>query len=488
MSISWQLDASPAPQILVLPPDAASLDEAHAAIELWERYSRKTLDPTQRLAVEVMMAVDRDGLWAAATTGREMSRQNGKGDEIEVVELWGVVQRGEAILHTVHEAALLATQAQQRLLGVLEGHGDLRRRIKLVWRGTGQQMIELRNGGVIWYRTRSSGGGRGLDAVDRLVVDEAQHATHEHVAAVSPPLLVSPNPQVNALGSGGIAGKSRWWWTQRRRALAGDPGRFGYVGHTAEVVELVDGKVVQHPVDVSDRELWRAVNPALGQGRGGGMDFLEEQFRRLGPEAFAREHLGVWDPDPEDEAGRESVFEPGEWQRVCSTKVGRPSGRVLFVLDVNQDRNRAALAVAGAQGVCGIVDVRPGIRWAVAKAAALCHEHDARVAVIARSPAAAEIDELERDGADVLVVSRDEYETACGWFVRAVAERRVTVRADDRLDAAVAAATKRTAGTDRFVWDRRDDATGDVCALVAVTVAAWAAENAELDDGGTSVW
>lgn len=98
LSISWQLDAEPRPAILVLPPGAASLDEAEAAIELWEHYRRRKLDPTQRLAVHVMMAQDSAGMWAARTTGREMPRQNGKGDEIEVVELWGLVQRAEAIL------------------------------------------------------------------------------------------------------------------------------------------------------------------------------------------------------------------------------------------------------------------------------------------------------------------------------------------------------------------------------------------------------
>ena len=40
----------------------------------------------------VMMAQAADGRWAAATTGREMPRQNGKGDEVEVPELWGLGQ------------------------------------------------------------------------------------------------------------------------------------------------------------------------------------------------------------------------------------------------------------------------------------------------------------------------------------------------------------------------------------------------------------
>ena len=269
--------------MLVLPPAAASLDEAHAAIELWEHYSRKRLDPTQRLTVEVMMAETADGRWAASTTGREMPRQNGKGDEIEVVELWGLVQRAEAILHTVHDAVLLASQTQQRMLAVLE-RPDLRQRVKRKWQGTGQQMIEMRNGGVIWYRTRTGGGGRGVDDIARLVVDEAQHATEEHLAAVAPTLLANSNPQLNAMGTAGLEGRSDWWWSVRKRALAAEPGSFGYIGHTAERISLNDrGRVVQPAVDVQDRSLWRAANPAVTAGRGGGMEFLEEQLFRLGP-------------------------------------------------------------------------------------------------------------------------------------------------------------------------------------------------------------
>ena len=70
MRTSWPPDVDPAPRLLVVPPDVESLDEAHAAIEMWEHYSAKTLDPSQRFVVEVIMATRSDGRWAAATTGR----------------------------------------------------------------------------------------------------------------------------------------------------------------------------------------------------------------------------------------------------------------------------------------------------------------------------------------------------------------------------------------------------------------------------------
>lgn len=339
LSINWQPVEVP---LLVTPPDVASLDEAHAAIELWEHYSRKRLDLSQRLVVEVLMAQNDNGRWAASTTGREMVRQNGKGDEIEVVEVWGLVQRGEAILHTVHDAVLLASQTQQRMLNVLEGHSDLRRLVKRKWQGTGQQMIEMRNGGQIWYRTRTNGGGRGVDDVDRLVIDEAQHANDEHLAALSPTLLANANPQLNAMGSAGIAGVSSWWWSVRKRALLPNPGRFGYVGHTAERLTVIDGRVVSAPVDLEDRGTWARVNPAVGAGRGGGMAFLEEQRRNLGLAKFAREHLCVWESEP---GSAEPGLDAERWSTLADPQADR-GGTPSFGVATAPDRSSVAIAVA----------------------------------------------------------------------------------------------------------------------------------------------
>ena len=96
MSMSWQ-HVDPTPAILVRPPAAVSLDDAHEAIGLWEFYTGKVADDSQRLAVEIMMAKRTGGAWAARSTGREMPRQNGKGDELEIVELFGLVERGDGI-------------------------------------------------------------------------------------------------------------------------------------------------------------------------------------------------------------------------------------------------------------------------------------------------------------------------------------------------------------------------------------------------------
>jgi hypothetical protein len=471
VSISWRLDADPRPAILVAPRAAASLDEAHAAIDLWEFYKGRTLDPTQRLVVEIMMATRAGGLWAAPTTGREMPRQNGKGDEIEVVELWGLVQRSERILHTVHDAVLLATETQSRLLSVIEGHPDLRRLKLRAWRGTGQQMIEMRNGGIIWYRTRTGGGARGVDEVDRIVVDEAQHAEEEHLAAVTPTQLASVNPQLNALGSAGIAGKSGWWWHLRKRALSDDPGDLGYVGHTAEDVQLDDGgRVIRNEVDPTVRTLWRRANPALVAGRVA-ESFFEEQFRNLGEALFAREHLGVWDAEPAVIAG--GPIDPRLWDSLADTH-SRIVSHDCLALAVTAGRDWASIGLSGrtSEGKLHVerLDHRPGTHWVIDRALEIWRAKRIPFRIHKSGPEAAFIALLREQGVDVVEVPTADVSQATGQLIDAVNAGELVHLGQPSLDKALRGAQLRIGQDGASVWSQRLS-TVEITPLVAVTVA-----------------
>lgn len=480
MPTNWQSVERP-PALLVLPPGVASLDEADAAVELWEHYAGKTLHPTQRLSVQLMMAETADGRWAAKTTGREVSRQNGKGVEVEVVELWGLVQRAEAILHTIHDAVLLATQTQQRMLAVLEGSADLRRRIRRKWQGTGQQMIELRNGGTIWYRTRTSASGRGLDDVDRVVIDEAQHATVEQIEAVTSTMGANSNPQMNVAGTAAIEGRSEWWWGLRRRAIGPDPGAFAYLGHTAEVVHLDDdGRIVQEPVAVADRDLWRWANPSIAAGLGGGMEFLEEEFRRLPEASFAREHLGVWDPPPVTVSSDPKI--PAQaWAATLSAPPPIQPGEVTLAFDVSLDGEWASIAIATGSISAPYVEVIEHERqtgWLPKRVVDLVQRWNptaigcngagptgAQVGPVlaAMSEAGLSADRLTQLGATA-------YKAACGGFYADVVEGRLS-RPDGQgpLDEAVGDASERPLG-DAWAWNLRN-ATVPISPLVAATIA-----------------
>jgi hypothetical protein len=464
--MSWA-SGDPAPALVAHPPAAANLDEAHGAIEQWEHYSGKRLDAAQRLAVEHMMAVRADGMWAARTTGRSVSRQNGKGDEIEVVEAWDLTQRAAPVVHSAHEIPT-AKKAHLRLVAHLHSHRDLRRLVKQVRYANGDQSIEMVNEGIIVYRTRTAGGGRGLDDIGRLVVDEAQWVQAEQLASSTPILAVNPNPQTNFMGSAGIEARSAHWWGHRKRALAGGGGSFAWLEHSAEQVTMtVGGEVVSIPPNPADVDAWAVANPAFPARISA--EFLAEQLKVLGPDLFAREHLGVWDPMPGD---LPSVFGAGKWEACAGPQ---PAGLRVAALAVAAEFELKHSAVAAATTSGADVYVKPlqhgpGVRWLVPRVQQLQREHGVDVVVDPKGPAAELIPILEAEAITVRQPSTPEVLDACAGIFDLVQDRLLHHERFPELDRAVAAAVKRPVG-DRWAWGRRQEA--DISTLEAVTLAAW---------------
>ncbi len=450
--MSWQL-SEPSPALVVHPP-AVSLDEAHGAIELWEYYSRKTLDSAQRLAVELMMAEGPDGRWAAQTTGRCEPRQNGKGDEIEVVEAWGLIQRGEWIVHSAHEMPM-ARSAHRRLVDFLEGHRDLRRLVKKALYGNSDRSIELNNGSIIAYRTRTTGGGRGLDDISRIVIDEAQFAQAEHLASVMPIMAANPNPQTNFAGSAGIADKSDWWWSLRRRALAvaageEDPGEFAFLEHSAEKVELTrDGRVISVAPNPEDVEARARANPAYGVRIS--EKFMAEELRTLGPELFAREHLGVWDPYPGDTGG----FLPYDaWQDLV---IDAPKNQksLCYGLSVSDIGGTIASASRLANGDLYVDTIKSeaGTDWIAPYLTDRFRRRKIPVRVNPAGPEGAFIRPLTETGIKVVEVTGRQYQQACGEFLDTVKNGTIRHLGQTGLNRAVQSAQRRDVGKDgSWVW------------------------------------
>lgn len=436
-----------------------------------------------------MMATQDNGLWAASVTGHEKPRQSGKGDSVEVVEFWGLTQRCERILHTIHDAVLLATQSQARMLTLFD-HPDIRRLKRREWKGTGQQMIELRSDAIIWYRTRTGAGGRGIDEVDRVVVDEAQHAEPEHLNSITPTQAVSANPQLNALGTGALEGKSDWWWSLRKQAK-GPPGSFGYLGYSAQPWDVdADGQVTLGDVDPSDRDLWWATIPGLVAGRVS-IDFLEREFRILGPVGFAQEYLCVWAPPVEGTASGPMTVE--RWESLTDGDSMPVDGTERLSLEVSPDRKFSTFGIAGKRSDnLGHVSVRhrePGTSWVVARAKELAAGHGCPVTIVAGSPAASYLPDLEREGVPTDVMTSAEFAGACQRFVDAVnaAEPLLRHRGSPDHVAAVAAAQIKPAGDGGFVLSRRST-SADITALTSAVVAWGRVGHGAPVDPSESVW
>lgn len=469
----------PRPALLVPPRDAATLDDAHEAIEQWEFYSRKTLRPDQRRAVEHMMARKKSGHWAARSTFRAEARQNGKGEETEVVEFFGVTQLGEAIVHTAHEIPT-AKDAQERMWGLFQ-HPDFRGLATPRW-ANGDREIALSgdNGGIIVYRTRTAGGGRGLTDISRIVVDEAQHAQPEQLASATPILMANPNPQRNFAGTSGIFGKSDWWWTLRLRAIKGDDDGFAAMEHSAERVGIDDeGRLASVKPDPEDRLLWWLANPGLDVLID--REELAEQFRVLGPALFSREHLGVWDPFTGGEGG---IIDQQMWRSLVDED-STVATSLSYGLSVAPDASWAAFGSAGRRRDSMIhvdcVEMRPGTGWIVARAVELYGKRKLPIRV---NPAAADgalIKALTNAGVEIFEVPAREYQQACGAFLLGVQNGELRHIDQESMNRAAAAAGRRDVGQEGgWVWEHPANGV-DISPLKAATLALSGVEDDEYD-------
>jgi hypothetical protein len=452
---------------VVNPPEhAVSLDEAHSAIDLWQFYSQKTLDSPQVLAVEFMMAENSLGKWAVKQTGRCAARQNGKGDEIEVVELWDLVMReGSVTMHTAHEIPA-ATNAHERLVALIESHADLRRAMYKPRWAPGTQGIEMNNGSKIHYRTRTGSGARGQDDISRLVIDEAQHAQPEQLASSLPIVAVNPNSQVNFTGSAGLE-KSVVWWNLRKAGLRGDPG-MSWLENTAEIISIDEnGNILSVTPDVRDPGNWSKANWAYPSRIS--EEFLLSELAALGPNLFAREHLVVWDPEPGMAGG---AIDIRDWVQMVDP--GNPPKPKFLGVAVDIEQKMASIGATDGKHV-GSVNREPLGPWTVGVVADLAKKYRIPVVIDSGGPAASLIEPISVHGVQVRRVTAEDYKIACSDFYEAVKAHQLKHGSYPDLDAAVRNATWRMLG-DRRVWGRKD---GDISMLEAVTLAYWGAVRAQ---------
>lgn len=479
------VQSGPAPAILLLPRDVVSLVAAEEALELADAYpARGLLDEAQRVTIRAAMGTRADGTWAASTVGRFESRQNGKGDEIQCREGYGLTQLAERVLHSAHEVPT-AVEAHGRLVEWFESYDDLRRLVHRVVYANGDQSIELRNGGIVQYKTRTLGGGRGLAEVGLVVVDEAQHAKPGHLAASTPTMAVHPNSQAWIAGSAGFEWSEVAWGLRRNAVSAAPNPRMTYVEHGAQRVWLdEEGRVQLVNPDPFDRAAWARANPAYPLRISD--EFLVSQLLRLGPELYSQEHLCVWDP-PIETISTPPKLSLDKWRAATVPAARAPHlnpGEVVLGFDVVDGWSSIGIAAGTlAKSYVECIEHHSGLSWLPARlidlvkrwqppAVALDGGNGASLAALAEVREAFELEGLDADLLQPLTSAA--YRAACGGFATAVEDLKVTRPrfADgqpDQLRVAGEKAVERTIG-EAWVWDRRRT-TVPLSPLVAVTCA-----------------
>lgn len=243
-----------------------------------------TFDPWQNQSGRVALAKRADGKMAAAIDGVGMSicRQAGKTHWMTgLIFGLSIIRPNTLTVWSAHHARTHG----ETFLSMLAFAERLRVApyIAQTFTGSGTEEIRFHNGSRILFGARERGFGRGIPGVDVIVADEAQIMTENAVDAMTATLNTSDFGLAFYLGTPPKpADPSEAFTRMREEAWAGT---------------LSDGVWIEFGVepgaDPHSPETWRAANPSFPH-RTPRESILRLQ-RKLSPESFLREGLGIWD-------------------------------------------------------------------------------------------------------------------------------------------------------------------------------------------------
>jgi hypothetical protein len=416
------------------------------------------LDPWQALVLSHSLGEREDGKWAAFEVGLVVARQNGKGSILEARELAGPILFGERLLiHSAHEQTT-SSEHFLRLLQLFE-EAEMTSRLQRPVRGKGSEAIVFRNGARILFKTRTSGGGRGLTA-DFVALDEAMILPEAAIAALVP-----------TMATRSMTGSAQLWYTGsavdqqkhdhgvvlarvRERALAGAP-RLAYF-EWSSVGERPDALSAEEREDPRN---WAQANPGMGI-RISPEHIANECAGALGPREFAVERLGVGDWPATDGSG-DQVIATEAWLALADS-ASSIVGDLALAVDVTPDRAWASICAAGRRedGLphLEVIEHRRGTGWLAARLKELDASH-VPSAVIADlgGPVGSLAHEFDDVGLEITPVTAGEHAQACGMLFDAVDQGVLRHAGAPNLTASVKGAVKRPLG-DAWAWSRKSSA------------------------------
>lgn len=351
---------------LRIEPKRSGTDGTGAAL-LMKAYGVE-MDAWQQLVVDCWLGKDKTGRYNVTSAGLSVPRQNGKSEAILARCFYGLAVNGERILFTSHQMRSVKAMFR-RLVNMFtdKNHPEIVAAVKQIRYGIGEESIELHNGGLIQFMSRSRQAARGFDGISLVILDEAAEVESDQIEAVMAVLSASATGtrQLIYAGTPPYTGCTGEVFRQIRTACINAAGT-GTVSNMAwhewslAADDLMD-------IDLADKKLWYDANPALGYRLS--EEFTAEEYATLGGRGFARERLGWWAPDRDDEEKREFMITPEQWER-CSSLEEKPTGKTAFGVKFTPDGSEVVLAgaVIGKDGKARIslIAIEPmgnGLAW-----------------------------------------------------------------------------------------------------------------------------
>lgn len=326
---------SQTPRICVEPPRTRT--DGENAAKLMAAYG-VALDPWQQNVLNCWLGRDKTGEYTTTSAGLAVPRQNGKNVCLEAREFFGLAIKRERILHTAHQT-ITSKKSFRRLEAMFTDrrHPEVCALVKDIRYTNGEEAIELKNGGRIEFSTRSRQRARGFDGISLIVYDEAQELTDDQVEAVMATLAASTTGtrQILYTGTPPYPGCPGVVFRRRRETCLEFPG-----DHDAWHEWSIDGADISK-LDVDDKSLWYAVNPALGFRLS--ESFTVEERRTMSADGFARERLGWWSPvlaTADDKAISAELWD------ACRSDDLKPTGKTAYGVKFSADGAEVALCGA----------------------------------------------------------------------------------------------------------------------------------------------
>ena len=353
------MTGSQIPRIRLEP--ARALSDGNAAAALMEAYGIP-LAEWQRLILDCWLGKDLQGNYTVTSAGLSAPRQNGKNVCLEAREFFGMVIRGEKILHTAHQV-VTGKKSFRRLERMFTDRRfpEVRKLVRYIRYTNGEEAIELENGGSIEFSARSRQRARGFAGISLVVYDEAQELTDDQVDAIMPTLSASATGfrQILYTGTPPYPGCPGTVFRRRRQICTTEPGP-----HDAWHEWSVAAEAVQD-IKTDDTGLWYMTNPGLGINLTEA--FTGEELRTQTADGFARERLGWWSPVL---AQKEDLAIPTAAWDACRSEARKPAGKTAYGVKFVYDGSEVVLcgAVIPETGPARIslIDHRPtghGTQW-----------------------------------------------------------------------------------------------------------------------------
>lgn len=320
-------------------PYKKGLSKGPEAVEAYEKTGQSVLE-WQKLQIEAILAVNKQGEYIHRRYGLSVPRRNGKTELYLMREIYAL-EHGEKVLHTAHLTST-SSDASYRLAEALTrmGYEEVIKKKKdekynhhFTYRKQfGLEVITLlipEGGGSVMFRTRTSKGGLGQKC-DCLIIDEAQEYLQEQDNTLKFLISDSKNRQLLMCGTPPTAISQGTVFKDFREAVLNSPNRPKYDGWAEWSVP--------EKSDPNNKELWYQTNPSLGT------IFKEDAVElEIGPDAldFNIQRLGLW-----VSYNLASAITEVDWQKTEVAKMPKLKGKTYIGIKYGLNGLSVALTVA----------------------------------------------------------------------------------------------------------------------------------------------